>query len=414
MIVNAVADHLWQSTWFVVAAWLLALFVRKDSARVRYWVWFATSLKFLFPFAFLSWIGAHFVLQLQDRPILLPMAQQVAAPLAGGTLSLESVGDPARFAIVAVWLLGAMVVLSRWTAGWLNCRALVRASIPCDIVAPVPVLCSDRVTEPAVVGVFNPVVLLPSYALRLPVAQIDAVIAHETWHVRRRDNCAAVLHTLVQALFWFHPLVWWIGAKLVHEREYACDEGAIQDGCDRALYAETLLRVCSHSLASRHLCTASAGGGDLNARLRAIVSRYAPSRVAVLRRMVLAAALLGCAGLTVASGMRVIATSDLRVAAGARSIHMSKPNEPTIVVVHDDFVYARNVSIRELISHVYSVQVREVTSYDEGLDYPRYDVELRTARDGQDDQRQLVADLLKRRFNLELVVRPTPRVVPIT
>lgn len=49
-------NHLWQSTIVVGVAWLLALALRRNQARVRYWVWMAASVKFLLPFALL--IGA--------------------------------------------------------------------------------------------------------------------------------------------------------------------------------------------------------------------------------------------------------------------------------------------------------------------------------------------------------------------
>lgn len=407
---SAIADHLWQSTWFAFAAWLLALFLRKDFARVRYWIWLAASLKFLVPFALLGWIGNHFVLQLHDRPTLLPMVQEIAAPLSGGTILIERFGDASTYALIAVWALGAAAVLKRWIAEWACSRSLVRTSAPCEVISWVEVRCSDRLREPAVVGLFKPVLLLPKHALEtLSPRQIEAVIAHETWHVRRRDNLAALLHTWVQILFWFHPMVWKIGGKLVQEREHACDEGALQDGCDPVTYAETLLCICRHSVASRHSCAAGATGGDLSARIRAIVSAGTPSRLVFLRRTLVAAALLGCIGGQIALGMKVFAASDLNVPAGARLIRLSKPADQTITVLHDDYVYARNVSLRELISDVYSVDGRGISSRERPLDYPRYDIELRAASGTLADQQQLVAELLKQQFNLELIVQQSSR-----
>jgi beta-lactamase regulating signal transducer with metallopeptidase domain len=37
---------------------------------------------------------------------------------------------------------------------------------------------------------------------------------------------------LVEAVFWFYPLVWWLGARLVDERERACDEEVVALGKD--------------------------------------------------------------------------------------------------------------------------------------------------------------------------------------
>ena len=62
--------------------------------------------------------------------------------------------------------------------------------------------------------------------------QIDAILAHEVTHVRRCDNLGALVHLCAQAVFWFHPLVWWIGARLVDERERACDEEVLGVGSE--------------------------------------------------------------------------------------------------------------------------------------------------------------------------------------
>jgi len=71
----------------------------------------------------------------------------------------------------------------------------------------------------------RPILLLPAdIAERLTPPQLQAVLAHELCHVRRRDNFTSAIHMIVEAVFWFHPLVWWISARLVEERERACDE----------------------------------------------------------------------------------------------------------------------------------------------------------------------------------------------
>ena len=147
---GAIADHLWQSTWFALAAWLLALFVRKDAARIRYWVWLAASIKFLVPFAVLSWIGNHFIVQVQDQPALLPIVQEVAAPLA--TVAVAKLAQPLQTVLIAAWMLGGVVLFSRWFAGWLHGRRLVGRSTASDIPALVHVRYCDDLTTPVVIG----------------------------------------------------------------------------------------------------------------------------------------------------------------------------------------------------------------------------------------------------------------------
>lgn len=47
---NHLANHLWQSTVFAAAVALATMAMRRNSARLRYWLWLAASLKFLIPF----------------------------------------------------------------------------------------------------------------------------------------------------------------------------------------------------------------------------------------------------------------------------------------------------------------------------------------------------------------------------
>ena len=107
----------------------------------------------------------------------------------------------------------------------------VRRAAPLPLALPVPVKSSNTMIAPGVFGIFRPVLVMPEgIADRLPPAQLDAIIAHELCHVRHRDNLAAAIHMFVEAIFWFHPLVWWLGARIVEERERACVEEVLQLG----------------------------------------------------------------------------------------------------------------------------------------------------------------------------------------
>ena len=80
-------------------------------------------------------------------------------------------------------------------------------------------------------GVWKPVLLLPDgIQERMTPAQLQAVLAHELCHVSRQDNLTAAIHMVVEAIFWFHPFVWWIRARSVEERERACDEEVLEPG----------------------------------------------------------------------------------------------------------------------------------------------------------------------------------------
>ena len=98
----------------------------------------------------------------------------------------------------------------------------------------IEILLSRASLEPGIFGIVRPVLVWPEgISEHLEDAHLEAILAHELWHVRRRDNLAAAIHMLVEAIFWFHPLVWWLGARLVDEREEACDEEVLRAGSHR-------------------------------------------------------------------------------------------------------------------------------------------------------------------------------------
>src|SRR3954470_5317469 len=115
---------------------------------------------------------------------------------------------------------------------------------------------------PGIVGTLRPVLLLPHQMREhLSLSEFAAVLAHEKHHLVRRDNLTALLHRLVQVLFWFHPLVWWIGERLVAERELACDEEVLNEGHAPDTYAQGILAVCEQHLQTRVQGMARATGG---------------------------------------------------------------------------------------------------------------------------------------------------------
>ena len=101
------------------------------------------------------------------------------------------------------------------------------------------------------------------------------------FHVRRRDNLLFAIHMVVEALFWFHPLVWWIGFRLIEQREGACDEAALQAGNDAKVYAQGILNVCKCRLDSSPLMISGISGADLKNRIIRIAEGHTGKRLGV-------------------------------------------------------------------------------------------------------------------------------------
>jgi uncharacterized protein (TIGR03435 family) len=123
----------------------------------------------------------------------------------------------------------------------------------------------------------------------LAPAQLQAVIAHELCHVRHWDNPIAAMHMFVETVFWFHPLVWWIGKRMVEERERACDEEVLRLGSEPRVYAEGILNVCKSYLSSPLPCASGVSGADLKRRIEVIMKNRAARNLDIRRRILLVA-----------------------------------------------------------------------------------------------------------------------------
>jgi bla regulator protein BlaR1 len=151
------------------------------------------------------------------------------------------------------------------------------------------VLSSSSLLEPGVFGIVQPVLLLPEgITNRLTESQLNAIIAHEMCHIRRRDNLTFAMHMMVETLFWFHPMVWWIRMQLIEERERACDESVLQSGSEAEVYAEGILNVCKFYVESPLACASGVTGSDLKKRIVRIMTERLGDNLGSGRKLLLA------------------------------------------------------------------------------------------------------------------------------
>ncbi|HXU21195.1 MAG TPA: M56 family metallopeptidase [Verrucomicrobiae bacterium] len=276
------ANHLWQSTLFVGLIWLLTLAFKKNRAAVRYWLWFAASVKFLLPFSFLVALGSRFSWR-SGAPVAQPqwsfVVDNAIQPFAASTAPPQVVSPHASFTLtsilIVVWLCGIAVGIGFWLKCWMQMRRVRKTAAPLPLGLPIPVLSSPSQIEPGVFGIFRPVLLLPEgIESRLTPTQLDAIVAHEMAHVRRHDNLTAAIHMLVEIVFWFFPVVYWLRVRLIEERENACDEVVISAGSEAESYAEGIIEVCKSYVESPATCISGISGSDLKWRIARILNRH--------------------------------------------------------------------------------------------------------------------------------------------
>jgi bla regulator protein BlaR1 len=310
----ALTNHLWQSTLVVGIAWTLALVLRSNHARTRYWVWMAASTKFIVPFSLFVAAGERLrsiMTPLMETPALTATLSQVTEPFsqiqffpAAATHPAFQASDWVTPILVSLWAFGSAVVALSWLGKWRQIRTAMLGATPQSIRAGVPVLSSQSLLEPGVFGILRPVLLLPEGILdRLTGAQLEAILAHEMFHVRRLDNLTFAFHMLVETLFWFHPLVWWIQGRLVEERELACDEAVLQSGNDAEAYAEGILNVCKFYVESPLACAAGVSGADLKKRVARIMTEQVGRNLSWTQKLVLCIAGLFSVMMPVAFGL---------------------------------------------------------------------------------------------------------------
>jgi uncharacterized protein (TIGR03435 family) len=295
-MIAALINHLWQSTLFGLAVSILIPAFRNSRAQVRFWLWFSASLKFLLPFSLLMSLGSHLA-WMPAAPTEAPHAGsvamlQIAEPLPE---SLPLTAPPpvrrSRIPMLAfsIWACGFVCVVFVRVRDYRQIRGAVRASRHVQLSVPVEVRSSPGVLEPGVFGLFRPVLLLPAdITKRLTPAQFDAVVAHEICHIRRRDNLTASIHMSVEALFWFHPMLWWIGARMIEERERACDEAVLSLGSEPREYAEGILSVCKSYLESPLRSFSGVTGSDLKKRVHAILTGHIAGELSSAKKALLA------------------------------------------------------------------------------------------------------------------------------
>jgi bla regulator protein BlaR1 len=211
-------------------------------------------------------------------------------------------------AAFALWACGFAAVAICWLVRWNRVRALATfaapANIPTNTPSGVPVLSAPGLVEPGAFGIFRPVLLLPEGIWKqLDAPQLDAILAHELCHVRRHDNLTAAIHMAVQAIFWFHPQVWWLGARLVDERERACDEEVVRLGSQPRIYAAAILNVCRLYTQSPLKCLSGVSGSDLKARIDAILAGRVARELSIAQKAALVCAAIAGIALPVAIGM---------------------------------------------------------------------------------------------------------------
>lgn len=207
-----------------------------------------------------------------DRALQQPAREEVSA-----TTTLTGLLVVAQPYFVLCWLVGVFALSGRMLLGFVAVYRFRRRreAVPASLVLTSRTLCrrlglpgypevaaSWDIAESFALGFLRPLVLLPAaWLIELPADALEAVIAHELAHIRRRDLWVNLLQRVVEAVLFYHPAVWWLSGRIRAERELCCDLLAVGVTGRRVAYARALEFVARRRVVQRQPVFATGMGG---------------------------------------------------------------------------------------------------------------------------------------------------------
>jgi hypothetical protein len=294
------------------------------------------------------------------------------APAAGVPIVLSTLDPPSIPAVrvepsarwdwlAIVYLAGVFFLLLRLAIGTLRAHILAGGATVLG-----GRLTSPRCAAPVTVGWLRPSVILPECWRQWPQAQFDAVLTHESEHVRRRDPLFKWLALLNRAIFWFHPLAWWLERRLSALAEEACDAAVLERGHDPHEYSRYLLelaRSVGQMGARIDVVGMAMPGSSLTRRIRQILASGPAPRLTRGRAVCLAVAFAMLSAVFAAARVdRQPSVPDppmppaphaapLQAAAPAPAPTPQPPQEKRLIVLYFD-LYGTSHAIVEATSYV--------------------------------------------------------------
>jgi len=179
------------------------------------------------------------------------LGRDAGAPSGGALSSLSPITAQIQAwlpAIVATWAAGACLLSTRMALGlaWVGRQRrmpqgaaqlawqarLDAMAVHFELRRRVALRAVDTLESPVSAGWWRPVVLLPAGLLtRMPTALIEALLTHELAHIRRHDYLVNLLQNAIEAVVFYHPVVWWLSHRIRVEREQIADQLAAELAC---------------------------------------------------------------------------------------------------------------------------------------------------------------------------------------
>ena len=272
--------------WLILAVVVARLLLKKAPKQIHCLLWGLVAIRLVCPFS----LGSVFSLIPSSETIPQDITLQQEPAIDSGITAVNDIinpviaksftpapadsANPLQIIVsvaAIVWLSGIVVMLAYALVSCVKLKKTVSVCVP----AGERILACDEVKTPFILGVFRPVIYVPS---SMSGKTLDLVICHETAHLRRRDHWWKPLGYLLLAVYWFNPLCWIAYILLCRDIETACDEKVIRDmdKDDRAAYSQALLDF-SFPRRRTAACPLAFGEVGVKERVRGVLNYKKPA-----------------------------------------------------------------------------------------------------------------------------------------
>jgi len=259
IVIGHVLNSLPEGLFIALFAGLMLRLLPRQNSGTRFAVWFVALL-------------AVAALPIAGLPLVGGVTGGHSLLAASGMRPLITLPGSWVLILFLAWVLAACLAMLRLAIGLWRLGTLRRSCVAIDGTdldtaistaikktvsdfsssRSVTVATSERVSVPAAIGFFKPMIVIPLWALReLTPSELNIVLLHEFAHLRRGDAWTNLLQKIVRAVFFFQPAVWWIESRLSLEREMACDEQVLAEIANPRSYATCLIALLEKSVARR-------------------------------------------------------------------------------------------------------------------------------------------------------------------
>jgi len=310
-IIRILFSALWQSSVLFMAVGVLVYILRRGKETVRHVLWVAAILIMpLLPF--ISWMLSNAGTPQKEIPVFpvyssphvkinnkinYPLSPQKSSPIEHNKDVTEKTSiSPAKspkllqqypgkivsilnypwaaalvgYMCVSIFFLLSVITGRLRIQQWIRNGDAVIDERTIDIFEHVrkrlglnreiTIIQSRHAAVPFTFKTFQPVVLLPEgFAENLSDAELTGIAVHELTHIKRNDALILTVVSMMRAIFFFHPLMWFATREVSFLAETACDNAVLEITSEPATYAHLISRI-AESLPKRVIPTEYAVG----------------------------------------------------------------------------------------------------------------------------------------------------------